>query len=237
MKKELSMYRYVFLLVLTAFSFSLAVEGYVITQQIQISSLGSGNIKQQKIYITENAIATVQKQGKVVQLIDNGKFRIFRYEKETGRYVEMTKMIPMVFAALPFFTCTPAGCELRKNVFLPTDEYKKFGKYRARKVLTTVSMFGIASNIANWYTKDYKELVEAEKLRAKFLEKAVKAVKKSGVMGVFNVNLSEFSSLLKSAIRDYGGLIASESNLMGGKSFMRVISVEKIDIDPSFFRR
>ncbi len=231
------MYKFVFLFVLTIFSFSLAVEGYVITQQIQVSSFGAGNIKKQKIYITENAIATVDDGGKVVQLVENGKFRIFRYDKATGKYVEMTKMIPMVFAALPFFTCTPAGCELRKNVFQPTDEYRKFGKYRARKVLTTVSMFGIASNIANWYTKDYRELVEAEKLRAKFLLKAVKVVKNSGAMGVFNADINQLKKLFDEVINNYGGLIASESNLMGGKSFMRVISVERKDIDSSFFKK
>ncbi len=231
------MFLQIFLTVVLVFvSSSIAVEGFVITQQIQTSLMGGGGIKKQKVYITENALATVDDNGKVVQIVENGKFKIFRYDKTSGKYIDMTKMTPMVFAALPFFSCTPAGCEMRKDIFHPTDEYKKFGKYKARKVLTTVNMFGIASNIENWYTKDYKELVEAEKLRAKFFIKAVTAVKKNGDMKAFNVDINQLKTLFNHIIHNYGGLIASQSNLMGGKSFMRVISVEKKDIDPSFFK-
>ncbi len=215
---------------------SFAVEGYVITQQIQTSMMGGGLIKKQKVYITENFLITADDNGEVIQSIENGKFKIMRYDKISKRYIDMTKMAPMIFTSLPFFSCTPAGCEMRKNVFRPTDEYKMFGKYKARKILTTVSMFGIASNIANWYTKDYKELVEAEKLRAKFFIKAISAIKKEGTIKAFNVNTDELKKLFNKITNQYGGLIASQSNLMGGKSFMRVISVEKKDIDLSDLR-
>jgi len=81
-----------------------------------------------------------------------------------------------------FIECDPhtQKCNIKKDVLKPTNEYKKIGRYRVRKILIKTGGMQQGSNsveVVAWFTKDNKNLIGAEKMKIAMLINATKETK------------------------------------------------------------
>ncbi len=223
----------IFLLII---SLTFGVEGYLITEIN--GSIGSFNLKKEikrKVYLTKDALITETDGEFMVQKVENGKPKIYRVIKSTKSYMDFSKMAPLFLVSLPFIDCEKRICRLKEDAFIPTDEYKKIGKYRARKVIVKASFMGEKQEIVQWYTREWKELTEANALENEFYINFIKALMKEMNLTEKNIPLKEVKSFLDNILEKFGGVIRTEQRKVF-LTYSQVISVRKVNIPDYIYR-
>ncbi|GAB6065436.1 hypothetical protein JCM9492_05280 [Aquifex pyrophilus] len=224
------------LIILLIISLTFGVEGYLITEVN--GSLGSFSLKKEikrKVYITKDALITETEREFMVQKVENGRPKIYRVIKSTKSYMDFSKMAPLFLVSLPFVDCEKRVCKLNKDSFKPTNEYRKIGKYKARKVIVKTSFMGENQEIIQWYTKEWKELIEANTLENEFYINFIKAIMKEMNLSEKNIPLKEIKNFLGYIVREFGGVIRTEQRKVF-LTYSQVIEVRKISIPDYIYR-
>ncbi|NPA33256.1 MAG: hypothetical protein GXO04_06485 [Aquificae bacterium] len=212
------------------------VEGFIVEEVNVSEGLGLKRELKRRVYITSDALITETPKEFMVQKIENGIPKIYRVIKSTKSYMDFSKSAPLFLVSLPFIDCTNKRCVLRKEAFKPTDEWALIGNYKARKVIVDASFMGRKNKLIQWYTKEWKELVEANKLENTFYVNFIKAIMKERNLTEENVPVSEIKAFLDEITKKFGGVIRTEQDTTLFHTYTQVISVKKAQIPDYIYR-
>ncbi len=241
------------------FSLSFSKSGYIVIQEskgkeahVEINSVSTVYIVKDamkidtktKIKMDMNKLpenmrnsvpSEIKKETSIIQKISGNKVNIFSVDHKKKTYTNFSH-IPefMIISFLSsFIECDPHTnqCYVKKDVLKPTNEYKKIGKYKVRKIIINAGGMQKGSKpveVIAWFTKDHKNLIGAEKMKINLLITAAK-------MTNFGKNnqalLSDLKNLIDKNIKMYGVPIKWE--MPGGEVTIR--SVKKVNIDDKMF--
>ncbi len=226
----------VLLLTLIAF-FSFGVEGFIIKEFNRRVGFHSVKEEERTIYLTEDAIIVETEKDFFIQKVENGKPKLYRVLKKSKTYIDASDNAVVILTTIPFLDCKEQKCKLKKDVLKPTDEYKEIRGYRARKILveSPISIQGHGA-VIQWYTKDWKELVEANRTENRFYVNFIKAVMKERGLTEENIPLKELETFLEEIAQKYGGVIRTEQKFGRFHPFSEILSVERGEIPEEIYR-
>ena len=215
---------------------SFSVEGFIV-EELNVTQ-GSNFTREvkRKIYITENALITEYENEYIVQKIENGEPKIYRILKDKKVYLDASSSAPLFIVTLPFLECERRICKIDKNSFKPTDEFKKIRGYLSRKVVIIAKFSGRKEEIIQWYTKEWKELIEANEIENKFYVNFIRAIMKNENLTEKNIPIRKLERFLKEITNKFGGVIRTEQEIQLIKTYSEVISVKKGNIPEYVYR-
>ncbi len=174
----------------------------------------------------------VYKDGKIVN------YRIFHgnksyFEMETPAHMVMFGFVTMLVECSTEAKCTMKTKEKGLDV---TDEFRKVGKWKARKVVATVKdARGRVIRTVMWVTKDSKLLLEAEKTRLNNLfREAEKDPKINSNPKVLDM-MKQIKTIAMDFIDRYGAQVMTTSSIGEMTSTVVLKSVERKKVPESFF--
>ncbi|WP_164930619.1 hypothetical protein [Aquifex aeolicus] len=226
----------IFLLFLFFVLFTFGVEGYVIEEINGSTGLRIHKEIKRKVYITEDALITETEKEFMVQKIENGLPRIYRVIKSSKSYMDFSKMTPLFLVSLPFLDCKQRVCVVNRGAFRPTNEYKKIRGFKARKVVVESHALGKKTTLIQWYTKEWKELVEANRLEDKFYVNFIRAIMKEKNLSEANIPLKEIQNFLKEINEKFGGVVRTQQQMPLFNTYSEVISVKKTEIPDYIYK-
>lgn len=219
-----------FLLLVTSPAVPHAATGYVITEEIA-SPMGT---EKKVTYVTDSGLRGEEKGKVTILAIKGSDVKLFEIDQGSKTARDDSAMAPMlVLGYMMFLECDEDGkhCKEKKDFITPPkkEEYSTIAGKRARKMLVKMPL----GTTTQWYTKDWAELIEADRLRNKLFLSAFQ----------MNAGGSARSSMQDSIVgvterisREYGGMVMSEFSLMGFNSITKILSVEKKDLSGDLFR-
>lgn len=226
----------IFILFLFFTLFTFGVEGYIIEEVNGSTGFKIHKKIKRKVYITKDALITETEKEFMVQKVENGLPKIYRVIKSTKSYMDFSKMSPLFLVSLPFLDCKQRVCTVNRGAFKPTGEYKKIRGFKARKVIVESHALGKKTILVQWYTKEWKELVEANKLEDEFYLNFIKAVMNEKNLTEENVPLKEIQEFLREVNEKFGGVIRTEQEMPLFNTYSEVISVKRAEIPDYIYR-
>jgi len=226
----------IFVLLLLFITLVFGVEGYVIEE---VNGSTGFHIKREikrKVYITKDALITETEKEFMVQKVENGLPKIYRVIKSTKSYMDLSKMSPLFLVSLPFLDCKQRVCVINTNAFKPTNEYKKIRGFRARKVVVESHALGKKTVLIQWYTKEWRDLVKANRLEDEFYLNFIKAIMREKNLSEANIPLKEVEEFLKEINEKFGGVIRTEQEMPLFNTYSEVVSVKKTEIPDYIYK-
>ncbi len=177
----------------------------------------------------------IKKETSLIQKISDNKVNIFSIDHQKKTYTDFSHIPEFMILSFmsSFIECDPNTnkCYVKKDVLKPTNEYKRIGKYRVRKIIIKAGGMQKGTRdieVVAWFTKDNKDLIGAEKMKINLLIKAAK-------MTDFGKNnpdiLKDLKKFVDKNIKMYGVPIKWE--MQGGEVSIR--SVKKMNINKNLF--
>ncbi len=191
-----------------------------------------GIAAQSQVQKTETENLIVFRDNKVITYT-------IHHANKTYVKTEMNAAIAVYMAMSMFYDCDRQGnCRPKdeNTGFKVTNEFKNVGKWKARKIITTMTTPMGQVKTTLWVTKD-KLLQEAE---LKKLENYIRTAEKDPKIRS-NPNYMRFLKDARKRIRDYikkyGATIMSETEGIGGMRTVEVVkSVRKEKVSKDFFK-
>lgn len=205
-----------------------ATPGFVVEETVT----GGQGPQKRVTYVSESALR-VEENGKV-QLFAVGAGGVKLYELSPKERVakDDSAMAPMMLLGNMFFLEQDGqGVRAKRDFFTPTAERKAVGKWSARKLTATVMGFPAVY----WYTRDSKELVEAERMRMRFFARANESF--MGAQPGASPEQKKMVAAMTRAVddfadrtaREYGAAVLTEASMGGMSSTTQVVSVARAD--------
>ncbi len=193
------------IVLLVIFSFSFSINGYIVVEESRGSEGHVTVVSVSTVYIVKDAMRIdtkttlkmdmdkvpeeirgsippeITKETSIIQKIVNNKVKIYSVDHKKKTYTDLSH-IPefMVISFLaPYIECdsNTQKCTVKEDLLKPTNEYKKIGKYKVRKIIIKFGAMqngGKSLEIPAWFTKDNKDLINAERLKTEVLINAAK---------------------------------------------------------------
>ncbi len=218
---------FIFLLLI---SITFGVQGFILEEISGSEGFGMSKEIKQKVYITKDALIVETEREFTVQKVENGKPKIYRVFKSTKSYADLSKSAPLFLVSLPFLECEKQVCKVNKDSFKPTNEFKKIRGFKARKVIVKTHFGHNEKEIIQWFTKEWKELVEANKLENEFYINFIKAIMKDKNLTEENIPLKEIEAFLGELTQKLGGVIRTEQEASLFNTYREIISVKRAEI-------
>ncbi len=197
-----------------------------------VMKMDTGNIPEE---MKKQMPREIKRKTSTIQRISKGKVEIYSIDHQKGTYIDFSSTPEFIIIGFmsAFIKCDrqTGECHINKNAFKPTNEFKNINGYKARKIIIkTQGMHPGMDNIemATWFTKDNKNLVNAERLRTDLMIKSAESTE----FGKNNSKLiKELKVFLNNNIKKYGAPIKWE--MPSGE--VTIISVKSEDIKSSVF--
>jgi len=214
-------------------------KGYVKTIEESKTSVSAGH--SQGFSFHGGATKEKVKKEETIQVYRDGKIVNYRVFHRNRSYFEMETPAHMVmFGFVTMLVDCEAGGECRlktkeKGLHI-TDEFKKVGKWKARKVVATVKdTRGRVIQTVMWVTKDNKLLIEAEKTRLDNLFREAEKDPKLNRNPKILEMLKQIRSITMDFIDRYGAQVMTTSSLGDMTSTVVIRSVKKENLPDTFF--
>ena len=214
-------------------SITFGVQGFILEEVSGSKGLGMSKEVKQKVYITKDALIIETEREFTVQKVENGKPKIYRVFKSTKSYADLSKSAPLFLVSLPFLECEKKVCRVNKDSFKPTDEFKEIRGFKARKVIVETYFGHREEKIVQWFTKEWKDLVEANELENEFYINFIKAIMNEKDLTEENIPLKEIEAFLRELTQKLGGVIRTEQETSLFDTYREIVSVKKAEI-PSY---
>ncbi len=173
----------------------------------------------------------VYKEGKIIN------YRIFHENKSYFKMETPAHMVMFGFVTM-LVDCNTQECKLKtkEKGLEVTKEFKKIGKWKARKVVATIKdKQGRVIKTVMWVTKDSNILKEAEKTRFKNLFREAKKDPKINKNPKVLKMMNQIESITMDFIDKYGVQVMSTSTVGDMSSTVVVRSVKKKKVKDNFF--
>jgi len=181
------------------------------------------------------------REEETIQVYRDGKIVSYRIFHKSKSYFEMETPAHMVmfgFVTMIVDCNGEGGCSLKTedSGLRITDEFRKVGNWKARKVVATVKdTQGRVIQTVMWVTRDSRLLVEAEKTRLRNLfREAERDPKLSSNPRILNM-LKQIRNIAMDFLDRYGAQVLTVSNIGDMTSTVTVVSVKKEQASDSFF--
>ena len=217
-------------------SITFGVQGFILEEVSGSKGFRISKEVKQKVYITKDALIVETEREFTVQKVENGKPKIYRVFKSTKSYADLSKSAPLFLVSLPFLECEKKVCRVDKESFKPTNEFKRIRGFKARKVIVKTHFGHREKEIVQWFTKEWKELVEANKLENEFYINFIKAIMNEKNLNEKNIPLSEIRSFLKELTERFGGVIRTEQKALLFDTYREIVSVKKAEIPDYIYK-
>ncbi|NPB06175.1 MAG: hypothetical protein GXO03_01070, partial [Aquificae bacterium] len=169
-----------FLLLLLALSFTFAQEGFIVKQYSVIFGYHGVKKKERTVYLTPTLMVIEDEKEYFVQKVENGLPKLYRIRKSDRVYVDVSDAAPRILETIPFLSCKNRVCKLVPDAVVPTDEWRTIRGYKARKVIVKPPYHKADElELYQWYTKEWEELVEANRVENAFYANFLRAVAKA----------------------------------------------------------
>ena len=243
------MRRVLLLLLSCMVSFGFSITAYVIEEE-NISQTPYGVVKKSTTtFIAKGYVKEVNRESGGGSDIVN--LRVFKDGKvieytlmpkmKTYRKREMDAAVALAMAVAFFYDCDQSGCKPKTSGkdFIVTKEFKKVGKWKARKIVSTVNLAGMPQKSINWVAKD-NTLQSATLLRFSNLFESAKDSPRVKANPKYMKLLKDMKKRVEEMIKKYGAVVETETEVnmgMGGvKTTTRVKKVTKKDVPEAFFK-
>ena len=211
-----------------------AARGFVITEEDK----GPGGPEKKITYVTESALR-IEEGDKISLLTLSGTtLKLYEISPKERVVKDNSPMAPLLLMGYMFFLEKDdhGGARVNKKFFTPTDEKRMFGSWKARKLLVTV--MGMQSEV--WYTKDSKDLLDADRMRMRFFARAnevfmmphMQTAEQKAAIRKLGKLVNEFT---ERAIKDYGSQVLSEVRMGGTSATTQVVAVARADHPDALF--
>lgn len=217
-------------------SITFGAQGFIIEEVSGSKGFGISNEIRQRIYITKDALIVETEKEFTVQKVENGLPKIYRVFKSTKSYADLSKSAPLFLVSLPFLSCEKKICKVDEGNFIPTNEFKRIRGFKARKVVIKTHFGHREKEIVQWFTKEWKELVEASKLENEFYINFIKAVMKEKNLTEDNLPLKEVEDFLVRITKEYGGVIRTEQKALLFDTYRDVVNVKRSEIPEYIYK-
>ena len=168
-------------------------------------------------------------KGEKITYFKKGKavvYFIYPDKKAYSRQELQGRMLIMGFTML--LDCDQRGrCKPKME---PTNERKKIGRWKARKVIVRANVMGSEVPAYYWFTKDSKLLMEADRISMKNI---LKVIEDDPKVSPFLRGAKEAFEEIK---KKYGSVVMSETLVMGSTTVEVVRSVKRVNLPKSFFK-
>lgn len=203
--------------------------GYLIKESIR---QGSGRTDSRSTYVSEDGIRMEDTESITIMKVVHGQVRIYRVNKVNKTYQDLSEIAPMMAIGFTFLLrCDRDGCKIDKEAIKPTEEFKKVGRWKARKL--RIKVRGMMGEQISWYTKDYPELISARRLWGRATKKMLKALSKEKPELLTIIDALEREG--ERIIKEYGVSVMDEVSVGGVKTISSVEEVKRVKIAPSLF--
>ncbi len=197
-----------------------------------VMRMDTGNIPEE---MKKQMPKEVERRTTTIQKIDKSGVHIYSIDHSKKTYIDFSETPEFIIISFmsTFINCDrqTGKCDLNKEAFKPTNEFRKINGYKARKVIIkTPGMHpGFdGMEMITWFTKENKDLVGAEKMKTDIMMNAVSRTE----FGKNNPKLvKDLGKFLNDNIKKYGAPIKWE--MPGGE--VVITSVKKKDINKNMF--
>ncbi len=232
-------------------SLGFSLTAYVIEEE-SISQTPYGVIKRSTTsYITKGYIKEVSSEGRsgsevvTLRVFKDGK--VIEYtlmpNMKSYRKREMDAVVALAMAISFFYDCDQSGCKPKtsgKDLII-TNEFKKIGKWKARKIISNVNLAGMPQKAIVWVVKD-RILQSATLLKFNnFFEEAKRDPKVRSNPNYMKL-LKDMKKRVEDMINEYGADVEVETEMKMGigagmlKTTTRVKKVTKKEVPENFFK-
>jgi len=123
-----------------------------------------------------------------------------------------------------------------RSSFKPTEEFKTIRGFKARKVIVRTHFGHGEKEIIQWFTKEWKELVAANRLENRFYINFIKAVMKEKNLTEENLPVKEIEEFLDKLTQKYGGVIRTEQKALLFDTYRDIVSVKRGEIPEYIYK-
>jgi len=217
-------------------SIAFGVQGFILEEVSGSKGFGISKEIKQRVYITKDAYIVETEREFTVQKVESGKPKIYRVFKSTKSYADLSKSAPLFLVSLPFLECEERVCRVNRNNFKPLSEFREIRNFNARKVIVRTRFGHGEKEIVQWYTKEWKELVEANRLENEFYLNFIKAIMNEKNLTEKEVPLKDIGAFLNELTEKLGGVIRTEQKASLFDTYREVLSVRKGEIPDYIYR-
>jgi len=211
-----------------------AAGGFVISEEVK----GPDTAVKKITYVTESALRIEEGDKISLLTLSGATLKLYEISPKARVVKDNSPMAPLLLMGYMFFLEKDdhGGARVNKKFFTPTDEKRVLGSWKARKLLVTV--MGMQSEL--WYTKDSKDLLDADRMRMRFFARANEAFmmphmqtaeQKAMIRKLGNL-VNEFT---EQTIKDYGSQVLSEVKMGSISATAQVLAVARADQPASLF--
>ncbi len=213
-----------------------AAKGFIIEETTAPAQGGGKKVT----YVTDSALRIEEGDKISILTLKGATLKLYEISPKTQVIQDNSPMAAMLVLGNLFFLEDDGngGARAKKDFFTPTDESKFVGKWKARKLIATV--MGFRSEV--WYTRDSKDLLDADRMRMRFFAKANEAIMMPLLQTAppekkraFGAMMEAVNGFTDQTIKDYGAQVLSEANLGGVTATTQVVSVESGDNPDTLF--
>ncbi len=252
--------KFSFVLAVLLLNFCFSLEAFLIEKEIRTTSTYGETVKKVKLYISkgyEKEISEIrqrvsfhpqkflpflpqQPEGKVQEKIQKSEsIRVFREGKILVYMINHDKKfytkqsLPgrmLIVGYMILFDCSRGKCRINENNIKFTNEFRKVGKWKARKVIQRANFLGKSSETVSWLTKESKTLIDAERVRVK----NIYIVIKNDPMVANYIN--DLMKLYEEYLNKYGVAVMIETPYEQGKTVEIIRSVKKVNVPSNFYK-